>query len=156
MKYLDTLRRFLEQLHVESNPVPTVNNILPTLVGAIKQMDSISRYYARSGYLGLLCMKVCTIFKFILIIKELCVCLTTPTLSNPFFGFMFYSLPGWTTKLARMLGPSRKQAKVGLLKKIFERNAFRALTSDQESTTALRGSKGNKISLSILFLHLPM
>jgi len=64
VKYLDTIRRFLEQLHVESNPVPTVNNILPTLVGAIKQMDSISRYYARSGYLGLLCMKVCIFIRY--------------------------------------------------------------------------------------------
>ena len=62
VKYLDTLKRYLDQLHMESNPVSTVNNILPLLVGAIKQMDSISRYYARSGYLGLLCMKVLLFF----------------------------------------------------------------------------------------------
>nr|XP_018672821.1 dynein gamma chain, flagellar outer arm-like [Ciona intestinalis] len=58
VKYLEALRRHLEALHHETNPVNVVNAILPTLVGAIKQMDSISRFYARSGYLGLLCLKI--------------------------------------------------------------------------------------------------
>ena len=60
MKYLEALRRHLEQLHLESNPVAAVNTVLPTLIAAMRQMDSISRFYARNGYLGLLCMKVCT------------------------------------------------------------------------------------------------
>ena len=58
VKYLEALRRHLEQLHLESNPVAAVNVILPTLIAAMRQMDSISRFYARNGYLGLLCMKV--------------------------------------------------------------------------------------------------
>ena len=58
VKYLEALRRNLEQLHLESNPVAAVNVVLPTLIAAMRQMDSISRFYARNGYLGLLCMKV--------------------------------------------------------------------------------------------------
>ncbi|CAK8694917.1 unnamed protein product [Clavelina lepadiformis] len=58
VKYLEALRRHLEQLHHESNPVTAVNVVLPMLIGAIRQMDSISRFYARNGYLGLLCMKI--------------------------------------------------------------------------------------------------
>jgi len=58
VKYLEALRRHLEQLHAETKPIAIVNVVLPTLIGAIKQMDAISRFYARTGYLGLLCMKV--------------------------------------------------------------------------------------------------
>nr|CAB3238689.1 dynein gamma chain, flagellar outer arm-like [Phallusia mammillata] len=58
VKYLEALRRHLEQLHHEMNPVSAINIIMPTLTGAIRQMDSISKFYARTGYLGLLCMKI--------------------------------------------------------------------------------------------------
>lgn len=66
-KYLEALRRHLEQLQHETNPAIVVNVILPALVGAVRQMDSISRYYARNGYLGLLCMKVCVVFTLVCI-----------------------------------------------------------------------------------------
>ncbi|XP_077973667.1 uncharacterized protein LOC120348568 isoform X2 [Styela clava] len=59
VKYLEALRRHLEQLHHENNPAIAVNIILPALIAAIRQMESVSRYYARSGYLGLLCKKIC-------------------------------------------------------------------------------------------------
>ena len=60
MRYLEALSPHLEVL--QASPAPSPSNvtasILPGLATAIKQMDGLSRAYARSGYLGILFTKV--------------------------------------------------------------------------------------------------
>ena len=58
VKYLESLKRHLDQLYSGATPVSIMNTALPGLLNAVKQMDSISRFYARSGFLGLLFAKV--------------------------------------------------------------------------------------------------
>ncbi|XP_066278010.1 uncharacterized protein [Branchiostoma lanceolatum] len=58
VKYLESVRKHLEQLYHDSTPVMVLNTALPGLTTSVRQMDSISRFYARSGYLGLLFSKV--------------------------------------------------------------------------------------------------
>ncbi|XP_033113255.1 dynein heavy chain 5, axonemal-like isoform X2 [Anneissia japonica] len=58
VKYLEALRRHFEQLYNGATPASIVNTALPGLVNSVKQMDSISRFYARGGYLGLLFTKI--------------------------------------------------------------------------------------------------
>ena len=58
VKYLEALRRHFEQLYYDATPASIVNGALPGLMNSVKQMDSISRFYARGGYLGLLFTKV--------------------------------------------------------------------------------------------------
>lgn len=60
VKYLDTLKRYLEQLYLPNITIATLSNtVLPGLMATVRQMDAISRYYARTGYLGVLFTKVC-------------------------------------------------------------------------------------------------
>ena len=60
VRYLENLSPHLELL--ETSPPPNPSNItsstLPALASAFKQMDGLSRVYARSGYLGILLTKV--------------------------------------------------------------------------------------------------
>ena len=58
VKYLESLKRPFDQLYQDANPANIINNAIPGLVNSIKQMDSISRYYARTGFLGILLTKV--------------------------------------------------------------------------------------------------
>nr|XP_014351636.1 PREDICTED: dynein heavy chain 8, axonemal-like [Latimeria chalumnae] len=58
VKYLEALRRHFDYLASENNPVVLINTVLPGLFNGIKQMEIISRFYSRAGYLGLLLTKV--------------------------------------------------------------------------------------------------
>ncbi len=58
VKYLENLRRHLEQLGDDVSIVHVINHLLPAIASNIRQTDSSSRYYARTGYLGLICAKV--------------------------------------------------------------------------------------------------
>ena len=58
VKYLESLHKYFDQLHVGNSLVNICNNTLPGLMASVRQMDAISRYYARNGYLGLLFSKV--------------------------------------------------------------------------------------------------
>jgi dynein heavy chain len=59
VKYLDSLKRYFEQLYLPNITVSTLSNsVLPGLMATVRQMDAISRYYARTGYLGVLFTKV--------------------------------------------------------------------------------------------------
>ncbi|XP_071801693.1 uncharacterized protein [Asterias amurensis] len=58
VKYLEALRRHFEHLYHGASPSEIINTALPALANSVKQMDSISRFYARSGYLGLLFTKI--------------------------------------------------------------------------------------------------
>ena len=60
VKYLESLRKYFDQLNVGGSLVNICSNTLPGLMASVRQMDAISRYYARNGYLGLLFSKVIT------------------------------------------------------------------------------------------------
>ena len=60
VRYLEALSPHLEAL--EASPPPplstVVTNILPALISTVKQMEGLSKTYARTGYLGILFTKV--------------------------------------------------------------------------------------------------
>ena len=58
VRYLQALAPHLEAL--QSNPTiqSVTSSILPAFTAAVKQLDGLSRAYARSGYLGILFVKV--------------------------------------------------------------------------------------------------
>lgn len=60
VKYLESLHKYFDQLlSVGNNSLVNIcSNTLPGLMASVRQMDSISRFYARNGYLGLLFSKV--------------------------------------------------------------------------------------------------
>lgn len=58
VKYMESLRRPLEMLYHGATPQSMMQTALPGLVNNVKQMDSISRYYSRSGFLGIFFTKV--------------------------------------------------------------------------------------------------
>ena len=66
VKYLESLHKYFDQLlHVGNNSLVNIcSNTLPGLMASVRQMDSISRFYARNGYLGLLFSKVIKISSF--------------------------------------------------------------------------------------------
>ncbi|CAF1326895.1 unnamed protein product [Adineta steineri] len=57
-KFLESIRRYLENLTEDSHPQNCAVNILPALCDAMRTVESVSRYYARQGYLGLIFSKV--------------------------------------------------------------------------------------------------
>ncbi|RDD45872.1 Dynein heavy chain 5, axonemal [Trichoplax sp. H2] len=59
VKYLESLKKYIDQLYHNNSPTQIASNVLPMLFNNIRQMDSISRAYARSGYLGLFLSKIC-------------------------------------------------------------------------------------------------
>ncbi|MBN3318102.1 DYH6 protein, partial [Atractosteus spatula] len=59
VKYLEALQRHFDALAREKNPVNLMDSVLPGMIVGIKQMDAISRSFARNGYLGILLTKVC-------------------------------------------------------------------------------------------------
>ncbi|XP_053397319.1 dynein axonemal heavy chain 5-like isoform X6 [Mercenaria mercenaria] len=59
VKFLESLKRHFDQLYsVDSTPSTIINTAIPGLCNSVKQMDSIARYYARTGFLGLMFTKV--------------------------------------------------------------------------------------------------
>ena len=58
VKYLESLRKYFDQLNVGNSLVNICGHTLPGLMASVRLMDAISRYYARNGYLGLLFSKV--------------------------------------------------------------------------------------------------
>ncbi len=58
VKFLETLRRSIDQFYHEATPMSCVSTALPGLCTAMRAVESVSRYYARQGYLGLLFTKV--------------------------------------------------------------------------------------------------
>ena len=58
VRYLESLRRHFDLLYTDATPSIIINTALPGFLNTIKQMDSVSRFYARQGFLGLLLTKV--------------------------------------------------------------------------------------------------
>ena len=60
VRYLETLSPHLESLSASPPPTPStvIANVLPALGSAFRQMDGLSRVYARTGYLGVILTKV--------------------------------------------------------------------------------------------------
>lgn len=58
VRYLEALSPHLETLFSSSSPLTVVTTTLPSLATTMKQMEGLSRSYARSGYLGILFIKV--------------------------------------------------------------------------------------------------
>jgi dynein heavy chain len=58
VRYLESLRRHFDLLYADATPYIIINTAVPGLLNTIKQMDSVSRFYARQGFLGLLLTKV--------------------------------------------------------------------------------------------------
>ncbi|XP_041355189.1 dynein gamma chain, flagellar outer arm-like isoform X3 [Gigantopelta aegis] len=58
VKYLESLRRAFDHMYHEATPHSIMNIAIPGLTNSIKQMDSVSRYYGRVGFLGLILTKV--------------------------------------------------------------------------------------------------
>ena len=58
VKYLEALKKYFDQLAGATTVNAICSNTLPGLMASVRQMDSISRYYARTGFLGLLFSKV--------------------------------------------------------------------------------------------------
>lgn len=58
VKYLESLRRHFDQLYQDATPASIINNAIPGIVNSVRQMDSISRYYARIGFLGIVFTKI--------------------------------------------------------------------------------------------------
>lgn len=59
--YLEALSPHLDPLGAGPPPSPSqiISITLPSLMVTMKQMEGVSRVYARSGYLGILFLKVC-------------------------------------------------------------------------------------------------
>lgn len=57
-KFLESIRRYLESLTEDAHPQNCAVNVLPALCDAMRTVESVSRYYARHGYLGLIFSKV--------------------------------------------------------------------------------------------------
>lgn len=58
-KYLESLQSSFEQLQHESSLFQLSCNVLPDLLSGIRQLDSVSRFFAKNGFLGSLLAKVC-------------------------------------------------------------------------------------------------
>lgn len=58
VKYLESLRRPIDQFYHEASPITCITTALPGLCTSMRAVESVSRYYARQGYLGLLFTKV--------------------------------------------------------------------------------------------------
>jgi len=59
VKFLESLKRHFDQLYsMDTTPASIINTAIPGLANSVKQMDSISRYYSRTGFLGLMFTKV--------------------------------------------------------------------------------------------------
>ncbi len=55
---MESLKRSIDQFYHEATPLTCISTALPGLCTAMRTVESVSRYYARQGYLGLLFTKV--------------------------------------------------------------------------------------------------
>lgn len=55
---MESLKRPIDQFYQDATPISCVTTALPGLCTAMRTIESVSRYYARQGYLGLLFTKV--------------------------------------------------------------------------------------------------
>ena len=62
VRYLESLKRHFDLLYTDATPSIIINTALPGLINTVKQMDSVSRFYARQGFLGLLFTKVRNVY----------------------------------------------------------------------------------------------
>ena len=58
VKYLESLRRYFDQLGDGYSPSHIANVTIPAIMSAVKQMDNISKFYAKIGFLGVIFTKV--------------------------------------------------------------------------------------------------
>jgi hypothetical protein len=58
VKFLESLKRSLDHFYNEATPLTCVTFALPNLCTSMRTIESVSRYYARQGYLGLLFTKI--------------------------------------------------------------------------------------------------
>lgn len=58
VKFLESLKRPIDQFYQDATPHTCINSALPGLCTSMRTIESVSRYYARQGYLGLLFTKV--------------------------------------------------------------------------------------------------
>jgi dynein heavy chain, axonemal len=58
VKFLESLKRPIDQFYQDATPLTCMHNALPNLCTSIRTVESVSRYYARQGYLGILFTKV--------------------------------------------------------------------------------------------------
>lgn len=58
VKYLEALYRHLEALSTDTDPVNLVNNTIPSLFNGIQQIENMTKFFSKNGYLGLLLTKV--------------------------------------------------------------------------------------------------
>ena len=58
VKFLESLKRSLDHFYNDATPLTCVTFALPNLCTSMRTIESVSRYYARQGYLGLLFTKI--------------------------------------------------------------------------------------------------
>jgi hypothetical protein len=58
VKFLESLKRSIDQFYNDATPLSLLTVALPSLMTSLHTVESISRYYARQGYLGILFTKV--------------------------------------------------------------------------------------------------
>ncbi|KAM4694307.1 uncharacterized protein O3C94_004765 [Discoglossus pictus] len=58
VKYLEALYRHLDTLATDNDPVNIINSIIPALFNGMRQMETMTRFFSKNGYLGLLLTKV--------------------------------------------------------------------------------------------------
>ncbi|KAM5165175.1 dynein axonemal heavy chain 5-like [Mantella aurantiaca] len=58
VKYLEALYRHLEALSSDTNPVNLVNSTIPGFFSGIQQIENMTKFFSKNGYLGLLLTKV--------------------------------------------------------------------------------------------------
>jgi Dynein heavy chain, N-terminal region 1 len=58
VRFLESLERHFEQFYNGTSPAALLGTVLPSLVNAIVSVESVSKFYAQQGFLGLLFTKV--------------------------------------------------------------------------------------------------
>lgn len=58
VKYLEGLKRHFEVIHEKTAPDTVISQGIVPMVSTMRQTDSVSRYYGRTGFLGSLFWKV--------------------------------------------------------------------------------------------------
>ena len=58
VKFLEGLKRHFEVLHEKTAPDTIISQGIVPMVSTMRQTDSVSRYYCRTGFLGALFWKV--------------------------------------------------------------------------------------------------
>ncbi|XP_077343463.1 dynein axonemal heavy chain 5-like [Lithobates pipiens] len=58
VKYLEALYRHLDALSTDTDPVKLVSTTIPNLFNGIQQIENMTKFFSKNGYLGLLLTKV--------------------------------------------------------------------------------------------------